>query len=122
MGCWSGDPTLPSPSSQSSPSAPQAPRHIRASSVQHWGSFFGGGGGNFDVVTKPTNVLLPGVVAQVASSNSTEYALLTNGKLYAWGLGSQGQRKHSSHEARQNPRNTVATTPRCSKQLANIAR
>jgi alpha-tubulin suppressor-like RCC1 family protein len=34
---------------------------------------------------------LPGTVAQVGSSNSTEYALLTNGQLYAWGMGNTGQ-------------------------------
>ncbi len=28
---------------------------------------------------------------QVGSSNSTEYALLTDGQLYAWGLGAQGE-------------------------------
>ena len=36
-------------------------------------------------------VTLPGTVAEVGSSNSTEYALLADGRLYAWGLGSQGQ-------------------------------
>jgi alpha-tubulin suppressor-like RCC1 family protein len=30
-------------------------------------------------------------VKQVGSSNSTEYALLTDGQLYAWGLGGQGE-------------------------------
>ena len=34
---------------------------------------------------------VPGTVAEVGTSNSTEYALLTNGSLYAWGLGTQGQ-------------------------------
>ncbi len=59
--------------------------------VLHWGSFFGGKKGNFDVQTSPVPVTVPGRVAQVASSNSTEYALLTDGRLYAWGLGTQGQ-------------------------------
>jgi alpha-tubulin suppressor-like RCC1 family protein len=36
-------------------------------------------------------VTVPGTVAEVGTSNSTEYALLTNGSLYAWGLGTQGQ-------------------------------
>jgi hypothetical protein len=36
-------------------------------------------------------VTLPGAVAEVGSSNSTEYALLADGSLYAWGLGTQGQ-------------------------------
>lgn len=61
------------------------------STVQHWGSFFGGAKGNFDIEKSPVTVTLPGTVAEVGTSNSTEYALLTNGSLYAWGLGTQGQ-------------------------------
>ncbi len=34
---------------------------------------------------------LPGTVAEVGTSNSTEYALLTNGSVYAWGQGTYGQ-------------------------------
>jgi alpha-tubulin suppressor-like RCC1 family protein len=60
--------------------------------VKHWGTFFGGAKGvNYDTRTVPVAVTLPGAVAQVATSNSTEYALLTNGALYAWGLGAQGE-------------------------------
>jgi alpha-tubulin suppressor-like RCC1 family protein len=62
-----------------------------AATVQHWGSFFGGPRGNFDTRTSPVTVSLPGTVAEVATSNSTEYALLTSGRLYAWGLGTQDQ-------------------------------
>lgn len=61
------------------------------SEVEHWGSFFGGRKGNFDIEMSPVAITLPGIVAQVGSSNSTEYALLTNGRLYAWGLGGQGE-------------------------------
>jgi hypothetical protein len=61
------------------------------SEVEHWGSFFGGRKGNFGTEMSPVTITLPGVVAQVGSSNSTEYALLTDGRLYAWGLGGQGQ-------------------------------
>jgi alpha-tubulin suppressor-like RCC1 family protein len=57
----------------------------------HWGTFFGTSGGMWDTVTSPVTVRLPGTVAQVGSSNSTQYALLTNGSLYAWGLGNAGQ-------------------------------
>ena len=39
----------------------------------------------------PFRIRLPGRVAQVGSSNSTLYALLTDGRLYAWGLGKDGQ-------------------------------
>src|ERR1039457_640242 len=61
------------------------------STVGHWGSFFGGPKGNFDIEKSPVTVTLPGTVSEVGTSNSTEYALLTNGSLYAWGLGAQGQ-------------------------------
>lgn len=59
--------------------------------AEHWGSFFGGAPGNFDTQASPTAVSLPGAVSAVATSNSTQYALLTDGQLYAWGLGSVGQ-------------------------------
>jgi alpha-tubulin suppressor-like RCC1 family protein len=61
------------------------------SPVRHWGSFFGGVKGNFDTEKEPVTMTLPGAVAEVGTSNSTEYALLTNGSLYAWGLGTQEQ-------------------------------
>jgi alpha-tubulin suppressor-like RCC1 family protein len=60
--------------------------------VEHWGTFFGAGAGvNYDTRTAPTAVSLPGQVAQIGTSNSTEYALLTNGRLYAWGIGTAGE-------------------------------
>jgi alpha-tubulin suppressor-like RCC1 family protein len=59
--------------------------------VQHWGSFFGGFPGNFDVRYAPAALHLPGRVAQVGTSNSTEYALLSDGSVWSWGLGTQGQ-------------------------------
>jgi alpha-tubulin suppressor-like RCC1 family protein len=60
--------------------------------VEHWGTFFGARAGvNYDTRTAPTAVTLPGPVAEIGTSNSTEYALLTNGRLYAWGLGTQGE-------------------------------
>jgi hypothetical protein len=55
------------------------------STVRHWGSFFGGTQGNFDIEKSPVSVTVPGTVAEVGTSNSTEYALLTNGSLWAWG-------------------------------------
>jgi alpha-tubulin suppressor-like RCC1 family protein len=59
--------------------------------AEHWGSFFGAGTGNFDTRISPTTVRLPGVISAVATSNSTQYALLSDGQLYAWGLGNAGQ-------------------------------
>ena len=54
--------------------------------IAHWGSY-GSAGEQFT----PTVLRLPAPVAEVGSSNSTEYALLTNGTVYAWGLGTDGQ-------------------------------
>jgi alpha-tubulin suppressor-like RCC1 family protein len=60
--------------------------------VEHWGTFFGARAGwNYDTRTAPSAVTLPGPVAEIGTSNSTEYALLTNGRLYAWGLGTYGE-------------------------------
>jgi alpha-tubulin suppressor-like RCC1 family protein len=59
--------------------------------VEHWGSVFGNTRGYVDTERSPEIVRLPGHVVQVASSNSTQYGLLANGSLYAWGLGTQGQ-------------------------------
>ena len=68
--------------------------HVPASrTVWHWGTFFGGTS-TFtpeDMTTSPAPVSLPGPVAEVATSNSSQYALLTNGSVYAWGLGNAGQ-------------------------------
>jgi len=46
---------------------------------------------NYDLATSPVAVKVPGAVTEIGTSNSTEYALLANGSLYAWGLGTQGQ-------------------------------
>jgi hypothetical protein len=59
--------------------------------VEHWGAVFGGPPGFVDQQNSPVTVKLPGIVAQVGSSNSDEYALLTNGSVYAWGMGTQGE-------------------------------
>jgi alpha-tubulin suppressor-like RCC1 family protein len=59
--------------------------------AEHWGSFFGDTDGDVGGAWWPASMHLPGRIVQVASSNSTEYALLANGRVYAWGLGSQGE-------------------------------
>jgi alpha-tubulin suppressor-like RCC1 family protein len=62
------------------------------STVEHWGVFFGGKKGqNYDLARSPVALTVPGRVAEIGTSNSTQYALLTNGSLYAWGLGAQGE-------------------------------
>jgi len=85
----------PSSSSSSSSKADRPAASIDApvnGLVKHWGTFFGGAKGvNYDTSLEPVPMTLPGPIAQIATSNSTEYALLTNGTLYAWGLGAQGE-------------------------------
>jgi alpha-tubulin suppressor-like RCC1 family protein len=86
-GCSAASPSL---SSDQAPSRVTAGRPA-SSTVLHWGSFFDDFFQNADTQTRPVAVKLPGTVKEVGSSNSTEYALLTSGQLYAWGLGSQGE-------------------------------
>jgi alpha-tubulin suppressor-like RCC1 family protein len=77
---------------QEIPAAAQS-RAATSSTVRHWGTFFGGTN-TFtpeDMTTSPASVSLPGSVAEVATSNSSQYALLSNGSVYAWGLGNAGQ-------------------------------
>ena len=65
---------------------------IPPAQADHWGFFFGNsppGGGQVRRV--PTAIRLPGPVAEVGSSNSTQYALLTDGTLWAWGEGGDGE-------------------------------
>ena len=60
--------------------------------ADHWGFFFGDkNGGDGDVRPKPTGIGLPGAIAQLGTSNSTQYALLTDGSLWAWGQGAKGE-------------------------------
>jgi alpha-tubulin suppressor-like RCC1 family protein len=55
--------------------------------IEHWGSY---GIATVRQFT-PARLRVPAPVAEVSSSNSTEYALLTNGTVYALGLGTDGQ-------------------------------
>ena len=60
--------------------------------IEHWGAFFGSGSnGDENVTVSPTPIGLPAPVEQVATSNSTQYALLTDGTVWAWGQGTHGQ-------------------------------
>jgi alpha-tubulin suppressor-like RCC1 family protein len=79
--------------SQAAAAARPRPAQGAAGTVRHWGTFFGGANPlkPEDMTTSPAPVTLPRRVAQVATSNSTEYALLTDGSVYAWGLGGAGQ-------------------------------
>jgi len=94
-GCSSASASHQPPGVAGGPATPSArPAATMPSTITRvgrWGSFFGGTPGNVDTRLLPVPVTLPGTVAEVGSSNSTEYALLTDGSLYAWGLGTQGQ-------------------------------
>jgi alpha-tubulin suppressor-like RCC1 family protein len=59
--------------------------------VRGWGMLTGGK--PFPRRLSPTSVSIPDSfpVVQVGSSNSTEYALLADGTLWAWGVGTHGQ-------------------------------
>ncbi len=68
--------------------------------IKHWGAFFGGPILPFpyDLQRSPVALGLPGRIAEIATSNSTQYALLANGSVYAWGLGNRGQLGDGSTE------------------------
>src|SRR5579862_3077755 len=51
-----------------------------------WGSFAGGHRQHLS----PVDMRLPAPIAEIGTSNSTAYALLTNGSVYAWGTGTRG--------------------------------
>ena len=74
--------------------AVSASRASLAGEVDHWGSFFGDHiTGDEDRTLLPAGITFPdsAPVKQVGSSNSTQYALLTDGTLWAWGQGGNGQ-------------------------------
>jgi alpha-tubulin suppressor-like RCC1 family protein len=74
------------------PAAKEAPVAEVPSTVEHWGSFFGASKDvNYNLAISPAALTVPGAVAEIGTSNSTQYALLTDGRLYAWGLGTEGQ-------------------------------
>jgi alpha-tubulin suppressor-like RCC1 family protein len=78
------------PAKRKRPSPP--PIIERPSTVEHWGSYFGARKGkNYDQQDVPVALTVPGAVTQVGTSNSTQYVLLTNGTVWAWGLGTHGE-------------------------------
>lgn len=82
--------SAPAPAAQSMPAKPAHPAVAASAAVKHWGAYI-----DFfairDVRRRPVGLRLPGRVAEISTSNSTDYALLTNGQVYAWGLGKHGQ-------------------------------
>ncbi len=62
--------------------------------AQHWGSFDGDKAkGDQDTTLSPAAVTIPdpSPVVQAGTSNSTGYALLADGTVWAWGQGTNGQ-------------------------------
>ncbi len=57
--------------------------------VAHWGSYFGGDATG--PLLTPSAFSFPSPVVQVGTSNSTQYALLADGTVWAWGLGTDGE-------------------------------
>lgn len=56
-----------------------------------WG-VFGNNGAASPVVNTPTVILgITGKITQIATSNSDSYALTSNGEVWAWGVGQEGQ-------------------------------
>lgn len=69
-----------------------SPRVRVTSTVAHWGTFFGQHRpGGTDTRLRPATIKVPGRIAELGTSNSTDYALLGDGELYAWGQGSHGE-------------------------------
>jgi len=58
--------------------------------AEHWGAY-GADGKLADMHATPVSLTLPAAISEVGSSNSTQYALLTNGQVWAWGEGRHGQ-------------------------------
>jgi len=69
--------------------------------IKHWGAYFGGPilPLPYDLQRSPVRLDLPGRITEIATSNSTQYALLANGSVYAWGLGNRGQLGDGSTES-----------------------
>jgi alpha-tubulin suppressor-like RCC1 family protein len=69
---------------------PAAAQDASGRTISHWGTL-NAASSPTDQHLLPVALKLPRPVAEVGSSNSTQYALLTNGAVYAWGVGTQGQ-------------------------------
>lgn len=65
--------------------------------IEHWGAY-GSDGALTDMHASPVPLTLPAPVSEIGSSNSTQYALLTNGQVWAWGEGSHGQLGNGTKE------------------------
>jgi len=78
------------PTATATATAAPARHRPSSSTVAYWGGF-ADVSGVAGVELRPFQIHLPGPVTQVGTSNSTMYALLADGSLYAWGIGTSGQ-------------------------------
>jgi alpha-tubulin suppressor-like RCC1 family protein len=69
---------------------PALAQGTQGTAIEHWGAY-GSNAKPHDTHMSPVQLTLPGPVTQIGSSNSTQYALLANGQVWAWGLGGDGQ-------------------------------
>ncbi|MGD0195943.1 MAG: hypothetical protein ABSC35_13895 [Candidatus Dormibacteria bacterium] len=88
-----GTPPTPTPSPTATPTPTPSPTGTPIptdTAVTYWGTWFSASGSS-PTVKAPATIDLPGTVKQIGTSNSTDYALLTNGQVWAWGFGDVGQ-------------------------------
>jgi alpha-tubulin suppressor-like RCC1 family protein len=73
--------------------------------VQHWGSFTGVASQNSGAILSPQAVTIPDSanVVQIASSNSDQYALTSDGKVWAWGGGWAGELGNGGNQSSMTP-------------------
>jgi alpha-tubulin suppressor-like RCC1 family protein len=67
--------------------------HAAGATAAYWGTTFAapGASGETTPIKTPTTVALHNAVVQVGTSNSDQYALLSDGTVWAWGWGNEGQ-------------------------------
>ncbi|HEY1920446.1 MAG TPA: hypothetical protein VGH27_33165 [Streptosporangiaceae bacterium] len=73
-----------------SPGTPALASTTWGQTVEHWGAY-AVGGAPFDTLLRPEPLSLPAPIAEIGTNNSAQYALLTNGTVWAWGTGGDGQ-------------------------------
>lgn len=77
-----------------------AAARVEPGQAEHWGAFFGDNiGADSNLTLRPVPLRFEAPVREVGTSNSTQYALLDDGTLWAWGQGTNGQ---LGNGARQN--------------------
>jgi len=67
--------------------------------ADHWGAFFGDqNNADRDLTSQPQSLTFAAPVVQLGTSNSTQYALLADRTLWAWGQGTNGQLGNGADE------------------------